>query len=57
MINVEVLVDSNNWKKIISNPKKLIIDRLIIILGTADLAMILPSLVNGGNLFGITKIT
>ena len=28
MINVEVLVDSNNWKKIISNPKKLIIDSI-----------------------------
>ena len=28
MINVEVLVDSNNWKKIISNPKKLIIESI-----------------------------
>ena len=28
MINVEVLVDSNSWKKIISNPKKLIIDSI-----------------------------
>ena len=33
--------------------KKLIIERDIIILGTAVLATILPSLVNGGNLFGI----
>ena len=38
-------------------PKKLIIERLIIILGTADFATTLPSLVNGGNLFGMTKIT
>ncbi len=28
MINVEVLVDSNSWKKIISNPKKLIIESI-----------------------------
>ena len=32
-------------------------ERLIIILGTADFATTLPSLVNGGNLFGMTKIT
>ena len=32
------------------------IDKLTIILGTADFAMTLPSLVNGGNLFGMTKI-
>ena len=38
-------------------PKKLIIERLIIILGTADFATTLPSLVSGGNLFGMTKIT
>ena len=36
--------------------KKLMIDKLTIILGTADFAMTLPSLVNGGNLFGMTKI-
>ena len=31
------------------------IDKLTIILGTADFAMTLPSLVNGGNLFGMTR--
>ena len=31
------------------------IDKLIIILGTADFAITLPSLVSGGNLFGMTR--
>ena len=36
--------------------KKLIIVKLNIILGTAVLAITLPFLVKGGNLFGITRV-